>query len=709
MVNEAGADERHIVRIGAHRFDPRAEASRARRNAAADKQALAAALGTQPLALAAEGEEPEVWLLQFADTPDARTADHFRQAYGLRLSHGLSARVFIERMPTETADRLRRERRVRACIPYTSDMKSARSSFRSAPVTGTPRHIRIGLLEPAGAGLERTLAALGFHPTAPASAFLGGYILRVEADEGADPTALLLLGDVEWIEDIRRRQRANAGASAVAQGADDRGDHPIWDHGIHGEGEVIGVFDSGVPAIDHDFFRDPDLHWADEAHRKVLEIRAAEDAPFDNHATQAAGCAVGDDLDQPGAHPNRGGAWAAKMVYTDFFYRRPQPENLAAAYRAVYRAGARVFTESLVEPHGFDPDDPGPYTASMAAYDAALWSNEYLLLCAAKGNTGEKPDEDVPGGAPAASKNPLTVSGTWNVPHHEEFSTGVPGTVDERRKPDLVAVASMVETATLRPDDKSFMDRAFGTSFATPHVAAAGALVRQYFRDGYYPSGRRKTPEDERTPSGALVKAVLLNATVDLPDEPGYPSTRAGWGRLKLADTLYFEGDPRILRVADVPHVSGFEATDARFSRSKQGRLTVPRNVREMKVTLVFNDPPGRVGSGDPVVNRMYLLVAEPKQATMWGDGWVLGYYSNHFDDEGRSRRVPLGTTEAAELPTAQELRNNVHQVVVESPVPGEWLIAVFPVEIDENHTPPELRQGRRAQGFGLVARLDLG
>ena len=49
-----------------------------------------------------------------------------------------------------------------------------------------------------------------------------------------------------------------------------------------------------------------------------------------------------------------------------------------------------------------------------------------------------------------------------------------------------------------------------GTSMATPVVAGASTLVRQYFSQGYYPCGI-KGCADPIDPSGALVKAILAN------------------------------------------------------------------------------------------------------------------------------------------------------------------------------------------------------
>jgi len=52
-----------------------------------------------------------------------------------------------------------------------------------------------------------------------------------------------------------------------------------------------------------------------------------------------------------------------------------------------------------------------------------------------------------------------------------------------------------------------------GTSMATPIVAGAAAVVRQYFQQGWYPSGAAVTAHGF-SPSAPLVKAVMLGAAV---------------------------------------------------------------------------------------------------------------------------------------------------------------------------------------------------
>ena len=76
-----------------------------------------------------------------------------------------------------------------------------------------------------------------------------------------------------------------------------------------------------------------------------------------------------------------------------------------------------------------------------------------------------------------------------------------------------------------------------GTSMATPVTAGAAAIARQYFRDGFYPSGRRS--KNSYHPSGALMRAALIGGAFPMdgftdwgmPLEPP-PSSRQGHGRV---------------------------------------------------------------------------------------------------------------------------------------------------------------------------------
>ncbi len=46
---------------------------------------------------------------------------------------------------------------------------------------------------------------------------------------------------------------------------------------------------------------------------------------------------------------------------------------------------------------------------------------------------------------------------------------------------------------------------------ATPVAAGTAAILRQYFEDGFYPTGERNPSDAMDNPSGALIKAVMMN------------------------------------------------------------------------------------------------------------------------------------------------------------------------------------------------------
>ena len=142
---------------------------------------------------------------------------------------------------------------------------------------------------------------------------------------------------------------------------------------------------------------------------------------------------------------------------------------------------------------------------------------------------------------------------------------------------------------------------------ATPTIAAAGALVRQYFEEGLYPSGVRQTA-DVVHPSGALVKAVLLNSAVDMTGIPGYPSAREGWGRVLLENALQFENDRRkLLVLGDVRNAAG-------LGRGISDHLTfrVTGSEEPLKLTLAFTDAPGALMAASVAVNDIDLELISP-------------------------------------------------------------------------------------------------
>src|SRR5262245_9327567 len=204
-------------------------------------------------------------------------------------------------------------------------------------------------------------------------------------------------------------------------------------------------------------------------------------------------------------------------------------------------------------------------------------------------------------GPPGTAKSAIGVNASQHDPNEMRLGGGNPGpTADGRRKPDVVApgcdIRSSRKLAPTTPACNVGLFDGCSTSKATPAVAAATALIRQYYVEGWYPTGTRKAA-DARVPAGALIKATLLNATLDMTDVAGYPSDDEGWGLVRLNDALYFAGSPRRLYVQDVRHASGLATGE-----SRDYRLAVGSSARPLKVTLVWSDAPGTTGAASPVV-----------------------------------------------------------------------------------------------------------
>jgi hypothetical protein len=151
---------------------------------------------------------------------------------------------------------------------------------------------------------------------------------------------------------------------------------------------------------------------------------------------------------------------------------------------------------------------------------------------------------------------------------------------------------------------------------AAPAAAGGAILVREYFVGGYFPTGRRH-PIDSVVPSGALLKAVVINSAVDLSGVAGYPSDREGWGRILLDDALYFAGDRRRLWFRDVRHADGLATGEV-----DTYRVRVVGNSEPLKIALVFVDPPASHLAALAPVNDLDLEVDGP-------DG---SYVGNAFD-----------------------------------------------------------------------------
>jgi hypothetical protein len=392
-------------------------------------------------------------------------------------------------------------------------------------------------------------------------------------------------------------------------------------------------------------------------HRKLVRNRQGQSIN-DGHghrvAALAAGLALGGVLGSI-----RGMAWEAKLSLdsSEANAGGEVPMHQILIDQAI--DGACIHTNSWHEKNS-------AYTQTAFDVDNFVSMNEEHFVCGSSGNSGERL------GPPGIAKNALCVSASRNFPNLLAFADGVSGPIngrDNRLKPEICAPGCLLATATDGDCAISTIEEC-ASSWATPIIAGAAALARQYYCEGWYPSGTKKDSDKLEHPSGALIKATLLNST-----------NREGWGLVRLTNTLFLaeEGTPKLF-VEDISNANGL-----RTDESHAYIIAVKDDTRPLKITLVWSDSPAQLNAVRPLVNNLNLVVASP-------DG--RRFFGNNFDQQGLSIEDkdtnPVNRTDSL---------NNVEMVIRETNLQGPWTITVSCVAANG---PTKL------QGYALVVTAAL-
>lgn len=410
---------------------------------------------------------------------------------------------------------------------------------------------------------------------------------------------------------------------------------PVYDNGIHGEGQVIGVLDGRV----------------DQGHcsfpaGKILAYNSSNGS--DTHGTHVAGTAAGNNGVN---NDTRGIAYEANLVTntTPNFTEAGITNRL----NLHHSQGGRIHTNS------WGNDGTTAYDSLARGFDVFLHNNEESFVCLAvtNGNVLRNPEN---------AKNLLAVGASQDSPNEENHCTaGIGPTSDGRRKPEVYTPGCSTQSS--QAGTACGTTGLTGTSMACPAVAGATALIRQYYVDGYYPSGA-PNPADAIVPSGALLKATIVNSAVDMTGITGYPSNLEGWGSARISDPLFFTGDNRALGVLeDVRNASGFST-----GQNTSYNVNVIDSTQDLRITLAFTDVAATAGSAAAAVNNLDLEVVAPNGTTYFGN-----FFSGGFSASGGSR----------------DSINNVEQVHINNPQQGSWTVRVVATAVNSG-----------TQGYGVIA-----
>jgi M6 family metalloprotease-like protein len=605
-------------------------------------------------------------IIQFRAALTQEERERVQGEYGLELTDYIPEFAYLERISQGNLAAVSRDPAVRAVVPYLPIFKVS-SGIGQLVKRSKERQDMAGLLVRLvlfpTADPEQVANQLRSLGATEARVFddreLGG-IARIECViPSRDPLPeIAQIPGVRWIEEVPEVIEDNGNTAGTMQSGTP-GTTPIWNQGLRGEDQIIGVLDSRALDMNHCWFEDNVNNTPNPAHRKVVGFRNASGDGAGGHATFVAGIVAGDDVNNLGAAANRGNAFNARLTYGNNG-DLSSTTTLLAYLNAAAADGAFIHTNSWHQ-------EPTPqYSQDAADVDTFVWNNEDHLVLGSSGNVGESI------GPPGTAKNALCVSATMQDPNEMSFGDGNNGpTPDGRRKPEIFAPGCNITSSTSGTACGTDT-RGCATSWATPATAAAAALVRQYFTEGWYPTGTLE-PSNAFEPSGALMKATLLNSTIDMTGIAGYPGNQEGWGLLQLNRVLFFSGGARNLRVWENRNADGLTT-----GVSRTHHVDVATNAQPLKITLVWSDPPAAAGSAAPVVNDLDLTVTSP-------DGTQV-FRGNNF-------AAGVSATGGA-----ADTLNNVEMVLVNNPAPGDWTITV---------TATAVNVGNPGQGYAVAASGD--
>lgn len=234
-------------------------------------------------------------------------------------------------------------------------------------------------------------------------------------------------------------------------------------------------------------------------------------------------------------------------------------------------------------------------------------------------------------GSYQSAKNPLVVAGVNASNYHFWLSSKGP-TRDGRIKPEITAVGQDVLSSI--PTDNYL--QASGTSMACPQVAGGLALITQRYKQLY----------SNHLPKSDLLKALVLNSATDIGNKG--PDFVFGFGLLNIKRALIGLDSNRFA-----------EAVLNKYTTHNHS-IFVPAGVAKLKVLICWNDTLKSSLAPIALANDLNLKVLSPTAST---------YFPLILNPNS-------GLEQQLAQPGVDHL-NNVEQVVIENPVPGNYTATV--------------------------------
>lgn len=486
--------------------------------------------------------------------------------------------------------------------------------------------------------------------TVPRSSLLG--VAALQGVEHVQPYVEMVPMHMNFNEDVALFTSQGAGDYTDIDGTESgtkvMNFDGAWAMGFTGKNQIVAMADTGLDMGEGKL--SSDFNGA-VIKGQIFGLFAKSWEDPMGHGTHVAGSILGRGTASGGKL--QGGAYDAKFIpqgmWSPMMKNLTVPSKIQELFEKSYAEGARIHSNSWGSPRNL-----GAYDNYASSVDEFTYNNPDMLVLFAAGNSGTDKNKDGridPGSvcSPGTAKNALTVGASENVTAtggiqvpvsklraaQEEWSAepiyssyisdraeGVAmfssrgPTLDGRTKPEIVAPGTNILSARSHVSGASELWGAYnadyvysgGTSMSTPLAAGGAASARQMLQDKFKIA----------TPSGALLKATLLHAAVDMyPGQYGEvgaargqelltrrPTSDAGYGRMDL--TQVAQMDQRTQLVDNRTGVGQGEKISVTVTLNKPGSLLA---------NLVYTDAPASPDAAVTLVNDLDLKLTGPQSA----------------------------------------------------------------------------------------------
>jgi subtilisin family serine protease len=462
------------------------------------------------------------------------------------------------------------------------------------------------------------------------------YLLTATLDFAALPE-LAGLDEVQWID------RAGPIGNDMNVARNVHGANFVESvHGVTGTGVRVEVMDGGF----------------DTTHPDMPSFLIHNGNSPDAHGTCTSGIVVGSGLGRANA---RGAAPDAFLVVADYNF------NYAGGNRYNHTGQlvdpARPY-QCVLQSNSWGGSLTTRYNALSNNMDLILFDHARISICQSQSNAGTQSSRPE-----AWAKNVISVGG---IVHNntatlsDDFWGGgasIGPAADGRIKPDLASFYDDIQcTDMVGPNgytSSNYYNSFGGTSGATPIVAGHLALVYEMWHLGLFGNTPSGSTVFESAPNNTTAKALLINSATQWPFSGAahdLTRTHQGWGHPDLQHLS--ESTARIF-VIDEKHV-------LRELGSRNYTLEVLPGETELRVTLVYRDPPGTTSSSLHRVNDLDLTVTSPSSVV----------YHGNFGLATETTSQPGGSADT---------KNTVENLFLLAPEAGLWTVNVAAADVNED------------------------